>query len=45
MELSNFLIKKIASGYYSSFRDYTNQSSEQDIQQGDMQNEKVVQEP
>ena len=45
MELSDTLIKRLAAGLYSSFRDYTNQSSEQDIQQGEMRNEEVVQEP
>lgn len=46
MELSDILIKRLAAGLYSSFRDYTNQTSEQDNQQqGDMRNEEIVQEP
>lgn len=45
MELSDALIKRLAAGLYSSFRDYTNQTSEQDNQQGDMRNEEIVQEP
>ena len=45
MELSDTLIKRLAAGLYSSFRDYNNQTSEQDNQQGDMRNEEVVQEP
>ena len=45
MELSDTLIKRLAAGLYSSFRDYNNQSSEQENQQqGDMvENEKIVQ--
>lgn len=45
MELSDTLIKRLAAGLYSSFRDYNNQTSEQDNQQGDMRNEEIVQEP
>ena len=44
MELSDNLINRLAAGLYSSFREYTNQSSEQDRQQGGTINEKVVQE-